>query len=229
MSLLPEDAGYLEHVQAYFLAFRGDGVSLSPNDAELLAGWKARGVPYPVVCRGIRRAAESLLYNNGAGTRLRTLRSCRMAVERELRCWEGAPAPAVGRDSTSAQAPAEPAPSAESFAAKRLKKARSALRKALAETALDAAKAAIQAAQAIVSMELDGPRQVSALVARADDALCLVYLRRLPAAPRRALMKEARDGAGPRPAGASLRARKDALRAHRVALARGHGQLPALS
>ncbi|HEY3449475.1 MAG TPA: hypothetical protein VGK67_24185 [Myxococcales bacterium] len=227
MSLLPEDAGYLEHVQAYFLAFRGDGVSLSPLDAELLADWMARGVPYPVVCRGIRRAAESLLYNNGASARLRTLRSCRSAVEREFRHWEGAPATPIGKEAPSPET-AAPA-SAESFAVKRLKKARASLRKALAEATPEAAKAAIESAQAIVAMELDDPRQVSVLVARADDALCLVYLRRLHAATRRALMREARCAAGPRPEGASRRARKDALRAHRVALARSHGQLPTLT
>lgn len=226
MSLLPEDAGYLEHVQAYFLAFRGDGVSLSPLDAELLADWKARGVPYPVVCRGIRKAAESLLYNNGATARLRTLRSCRTAVEREFRRWEGAPATPLGKESPSPEA-TQAGP--ESFAVKRLKKARSVLRKALAEATLDAAKAAIAAAQGIVAMELDDPRQVSVLVARADDALCLVYARRLAWATRRALVKQSRDAAGPRPAGASLRARKDALRAHLVALARSHGALPTLT
>ncbi|MGC4115885.1 MAG: hypothetical protein QM765_15090 [Myxococcales bacterium] len=227
MSLLPEDAGYLEHVQAYFLAFRGDGVSLSSLDAELLADWKARGVPYPVVCRGIRKAAESLLYNNGSSARLRTLRSCRMAVEREFKRWEGAPATPIAKESPPPEA--EAPQTAESFAVKRLKKARATLRKALSEASLDPARSAIAAAQAIVAMELDDPRQVSMLIARADDALALVYLRRLPGATRRELMKAARSAAGPRPAGASLRARKDALRAHRVALARSHGALPTLT
>jgi hypothetical protein len=223
MSLLPEDAGFLEHVQAYFLAFRGDGVALSPLDAELLSQWQARGVPYPVVCRGIRKAAESLLYNGGDSARLRTLRSCRAAVEREFRRWEGPPASAVGRPGDEAAAPSEP------FALKRLKKARAQLRKSLREAGSDAALRSLEAAASIVAMEVDEPRQVAMLIARADDALALVYLRRLPFAERTALLRQARELAGPRPVGASRRARKDALRAHRVALARAHGQLPALA
>jgi hypothetical protein len=224
MSLLPEDAGFLEHVQAYFLAFRGDGVSLSPLDAELLSDWKSRGVPYPVICRGIRKAAESLLYNGGESSRLRTLRSCRAAVEREFRRWEGVAASSLGKDSSETMAVV----SSEDFAVKRLKKARAQLRKALGASQSDAVTRALEAAASIVAMEMDDPRQVAMLIARADDALSLVYLRRLPAEVRRSLMREARALAGPRPAGASRRARKDALRAHRVALARGHGQLPAL-
>ena len=224
MSLLPEDASYLEHVQAYFLAFRGDGVSLSPLDAQLLADWRARGVPYPVICRGIRKTAESLIYNSGQLSRLRTLRSCRAAVEREFRRWEGAPATPLGKEVASA-APAD----ASTFAVKRLKKARAQLRKALLEEPSDPARRAIEAAAAIVAMEMDDPRQVSTLIARADDALALIYLRRLPSLARRGLMREARALAGPRPEGASPRARKDALRAHRVALARAQGQLPSLA
>jgi hypothetical protein len=227
MSLLPEDASYLEHVQAYFLAFRGDGVSLSPLDAQLLADWKARGVPYAVICRGIRKAAEAILYNAGQAARLRTLRSCRSAVEREFRRWEGVPAAPVGKSADCAEA--EPICDAATFAVKRLKKARAALRKALLETDAPARRRAIDAAAGIVSMEMDDPRHVSTLIARADDALALVYLRSLPAELRRGLMREARALAGPRPEGASPKARRDALRAHRVALARAHGQLPALA
>jgi hypothetical protein len=227
MSLLPEEATYLEHVQAYFLTFRGDGVSLSPLDAELLADWRARGVPYPVVCRGIRKTAESHLYNRGS--RLRTLRSCRLAVEREFLRWEG-------RSAAPLQAPAQepaatPAPEAptESFAVRRMKKARAELRKALRTAPSEAARLALEAASGAVASDVDDPRQVSVLIARAEDLLALVYLRRLPLSVRLGLMREARSLAGPRPARASPRARKDALRAHRVALARAHGTLPALS
>lgn len=225
MSLLPEDATYLEHVQAYFLAFRGDGVALSPLDAELLLDWKARGVPYPVICRGIRRAAEALLYHGAPGARLRTLRSCRVTVEREFRRWAGVPvSPPPGGDAPVA------APSThENVAVSRLKKARAVLRKALTTAASDAARAGIEASAAVVASELDDPRHVSALIARADDTLALVYLRQLPFLARQDLMRKAREAAGPRPPGSSRLARKDALRAHRVALARAHGQLPAIT
>jgi hypothetical protein len=126
MSLLPEDASYLEHVQAYFLAFRGDGVSLSPLDAALLSDWKQRGIPPQIVCRGIRKAAEALLRTETPGSRLRTLRACRATVEREYRRYEGL---AAGRGTTPQAAIQEAAP--ETLGEQRLKKARAALRKAL--------------------------------------------------------------------------------------------------
>jgi len=227
MSLLPEEATYLEHVQAYFLAFRGDGVSLSPLDAELLVDWRTRGVPYPVVCRGIRKAAETQLYNRGA--RLRTLRACRSAVEREFQRWEGLGPQRVPTATAPATTETAEPSSTESFTVRRLKKARAELRKALRACVNDAARGALEAAAALVAQELEDPREVSVLISRAEDTLALVYVRRLAPAARRDLMREARALAGPRPARASPRARKDALRAHRVALARAHGQLPALS
>jgi hypothetical protein len=172
-------------------------------------------------------SAESRIYNGGTGSRLRTLRSCRAAVEREFRRWEGAPAGASTRG--AGQETPSAVPDAASFAVKRLKKARAQLRKALCETSDGPAQIALAAAATIVAMELDDPRQVSMLIARADDALALVYLRGLAPPERRALMREARALAGPRPVGASRRARKDALRAHRVALARARGLLPSLA
>ena len=227
MSLLPEDAGYLEHLQSYFLAFRGDGVSLSPLDAQLLAEWQARGVPYSVVCRGIRKAAEAVLYHGGEVARLRTLRSCRSAVEREFKRWEG-PARSLARAAdpeAAAGPPADPA----SFAARRIKQARSMLSKVLQQAGPGPLRQAAAAALEVASLTLEDPRRVASLVARADETLALVYLRRLPGPERRELMKKARALAGLRTEGASRRARKDALRAHRVALARAHGQLPPLA
>lgn len=221
MSLLPSDANYLEVVQAYFLAFRGDGVSLSPLDAEVLAGWYQQGIPYEVVCRGIRKTAESSLRSARPGEgRLRTLRSCRLHVEREFLRYAGMSAGRTATD-TEAKSPGQ-------FAAERLKKARAALRKAMrtAEPPLDAALARV-----LPLLELDDsdPREVSRAIARADDALALCYVRMLPFAARIPLLREARRGAGPKPEGASPRARKDALRAHLVAAARLHGSLPSLA
>ncbi|MGI5862242.1 MAG: hypothetical protein ACOX6T_09315 [Myxococcales bacterium] len=211
MSLLPEDAGYLEQLQAFFLAFRGDGVSLSPLDAELLRAWHEQGVPYEVVCRGIRRVAESLVLDGQVLGRVRTLRSCRKSVEREFRRWAGLSA---GRT----EKPAEEKSPAD-YATERLKKARKLIEKALSEADLPL-RAALEAIRPMLEDEAADPREVSKRIARADEALVLGYLRRLPFAERQSLTREARSQAGPRRSGSSARARKDALRAHLVALVR---------
>jgi hypothetical protein len=222
MSLLPEQADYLEHVQAYFLAFRGDGVALSPLDAALLKRWREEGVPYSVVCRGIRKAAETLLRDAPQGARLRTLRSCRSAVEREFLRYQGMSA---GKTAEPAQAGEAP----ESYAQKRLSKARKLLAKALAEAPTPVHQKALRRALAILEQAAADPQEVARLVSRADDALAVGYVREMPFAERRSLLRQARAAAGPKPEGASRRARKDALRAHLVALARARGNLVALA
>jgi len=220
MSLLPAEAGYLEQVQAYFLAFRGAGVSLSPLDAELLHEWALRGVPTSVIFRGIRREAERVLRRNGPGGRLRTLRSCRPSVERELLRYEGI---AAGR---GADAPENPS---EDYGQKRLKKAQAALRKALREPP-GAARDGLERALAMLEPAGGGDSQdVAARIARADETLAVLFVRRLPYAARVAVVRRARESAGPKPPGASPRARKDALRAHLVAIARSEGDLISLA
>ncbi|MFN7132311.1 MAG: hypothetical protein ACK4N5_09515, partial [Myxococcales bacterium] len=152
--------------------------------------------------------------------RLRTLRACRLSVEREFRRFEGMSA---GRAVETAE-PKGP----EQFAAERLKKARAALKKA-AKAAPAHLQPAIETALRMLEDVPPEPREVSQRISRTDDALALLSLRALPFPERVALNREARLGAGPRPAGATLRARKDALRAHRVAAARVHANLPSLS
>ncbi len=230
MSLLPDDAPFLEYVQAYFLAFRGDGMSLSPLDMGLLCAWRDQGIPHSVVCRGIRRTAESLLYGERKGARLRTLRSCRLHVEGEFRRYCGL---SVGRSKPTAGAAAVPAPM--TFAQKRHRDARAALKKALAAaanpSAPDAAarrRAASAALEALSEVAPGNPAEVARRIARADELQALAFARALAFEARKALMREARALAGPRPERASPRARKDALRAHRVALARARGGLAAL-
>src|SRR5438132_6675269 len=86
MSLLPHDASFHEQVQDLFAAFRGRGVSLSPLDVELLDQWASTGAPFEVVARGIRKAAEGVLFDapeDGRG--LRSLVACKRKVEVELK------------------------------------------------------------------------------------------------------------------------------------------------
>lgn len=256
MSLLPEHASYLEQVQAYFLAFRGDGVALSPLDAQLLADWKSRQIPYSVICRAIRKSAESLVYNGKQGARLRTLRSCRQAVEREFCRWQGIASSQSASNNT--QAPVEPTLSPISkddsssanngpqiFALKRLKKARATIEKELAsQKASPGYRNALERALGVlneistenvnikpdqIEKQASLPSTVSALISKAEDTLALVYVRNLSFEDRCFLIRQARELAGPKPACASPRARKDALRAHLVALARARAELVVLA
>jgi hypothetical protein len=85
MSLLPEDASFEELVQECFVAYRGGGLMLSALDAQLLVSWSRANVPFEVVARGIRRAAERASYDARPGEPpLRTLRACRREVEEEI-------------------------------------------------------------------------------------------------------------------------------------------------
>jgi hypothetical protein len=85
MSLLPDSASFHERVEAVFVAFRGTGVSLSPQDLELVDAWAQREVPFEVVVRGIRKAAEAALFDapQGQGA-LRSLKAARRQVEAEI-------------------------------------------------------------------------------------------------------------------------------------------------
>jgi len=89
MSYLPAGASFEELVQDYFVAFRGSGLMLSPLDGELASQWAREGVPFEVVARGIRSAAERALRDARPGEpALRTLRACRRAVEAEIKKFQ---------------------------------------------------------------------------------------------------------------------------------------------
>jgi hypothetical protein len=220
MSLIPEAVGYEEQVQAFFLAFRGSGVSLSPLDADVLLDWKSRGVPYPVICRGIRLSAEAVVRDSRPEeARLRSLRSCRKAVESEFRRFLGR---SVGRGKSPEKTPQE-------MATKRRKTALAKLRKASRQSpGPEHTKAIESAIQILLRCRSDDPAEVAAAIARVDDALALLYVRALPIATRREILSEARRNAGPRQPGSTTRARKDALRAHLVAVSRARGGLISL-
>ena len=85
MSVLPESASFAELVQECFVAFRGQGLMLSPLDAQLVTEWARLEVPFEVVARGIRRAAEKAGFDARPGeVGLRSLRACRREVEKEI-------------------------------------------------------------------------------------------------------------------------------------------------
>jgi len=217
MGLLPREASFAEEVADFFLAFRGAGVSLSPLDAELLLAWHQAGVPYDVVCRGIRRAAEKRAHHLAPGEPLlRTLRSCAKAVDDERKRAMGLRAGRATRSSEPAKAPDDP-----------LARARAALRKAIREGTAPVRRSATQVLPLARDPEVD-PARAFARVARIDEALALCYLRALPFSQRLALLRAARAPLAAALSRMSPRARRAALRAHRVLHARTHGELPAL-
>jgi hypothetical protein len=85
VSVLPESASFAELVQECFVAFRGQGLMLSALDAQLVTEWASLEVPFEVVARGIRRAAEKAQFDARPGeTGLKSLRACRREVDKEI-------------------------------------------------------------------------------------------------------------------------------------------------
>jgi len=216
MGLLPREATFAEEVTDFFLAFRGAGVSLSPLDADVLLGWQDRGVPYEVVCRGIRKAAEKRARDKRPDEpALKSLRACARAVEEEWMRFQGA---ATGKSAT--KAPPE-------VAQDRLAKVRAALSKAARE-GNPAVHQAAERVRALAVGKSEDPALAATRVAHLDDAFALLYLRALPFSTRLQVLRDVRTQLGSALPRMSPRARKAALRAHRVMHARSHGALPAL-
>ncbi len=86
MTLLPDDASYLERASALFLALRGDGLALSPNDTAAVKRWHDAGVPFEVLRAAVERTLKERERDTAAGrSALRTLASCKRAVAAEMK------------------------------------------------------------------------------------------------------------------------------------------------
>lgn len=106
MSLLPDSATFHERVQDCFVAYRGHGVSLSAVDLDILDGWAGAEVPFEVIARGLRKAAEAALWDAAEGEgRLRSLRGCRRQVDAEISKYV---ARTAGRTAEASPGEAEP-------------------------------------------------------------------------------------------------------------------------
>lgn len=219
MGLLPEGASFEEQVQDYFLAFRGEGVMLSALDAALVIEWSRTGVPFEVVARGIRKAAERALWDARPGEpALRTLRHCRRDVEGEIAKHRarspGAHAPVIAQG-------AEDEESAESGGRE------AASRKPVSREAKIA-----RALKALVKTRPELSPRAASISARlhdepspTDDAILLGLLRALPFSERRALRNEGL-ALIPSHADLSVRARRLSRRFHLCAMTRRHLDLP---
>ena len=86
MSLLPESASFEERVVDCFCALRGGGMGISALDRPILERWASSGVPFEVVARGLRLAAQKAGYDAIAGLpALSTLRAAGRTVDAEIR------------------------------------------------------------------------------------------------------------------------------------------------
>jgi hypothetical protein len=208
MSLLPEQATFEELVCDCFLAFRGSGLMLSALDTELLGSWAKAEVPYEVVARGIRRAAEQAAWDVRPGEPiLRSLRACKRQVEREIRQHQSR---AVGSRGPVAPEPGKPE-SPEPYDVKRHRALRSSLEK------LGEARPALGGeVQALRTGLLAHPPAGAEDATRRTDVVVCRLLRALAFDERQELLREARSRVGQ--VRMSSRARKLALRFHRTAV-----------
>jgi hypothetical protein len=217
VSDLPASAlTYRTIVAEYWLVLRGAGLMLSPLDEALVAAWEARGLPVPVVCRGLRRGLEDAIASRPPATPPpRALRAYRLAVEDEWRAYRGGrvgDAPACASEGEAA--------------ARRLAAAREAVTREGAAAAAPLRTAWRSAWQTLSAVpEPPTLSGVEAAIAAADEALLRAWLGALPRAARAALGPRCRLRAGDRPSWTRLAAYRAALRAHLVDAAREAGLL----
>lgn len=206
MSLLPDSATFHERVQDAFVAYRGHGVSLSAVDLEILDGWAGLEVPFEVIARGLRKAAEAALWDAAAGEgRLRSLKACRREVDAEIKKYVRTTA---GRTEQASGTPSEP------FHVTRHKKLLSAIKKVTKPHVPGWAS------------RLEVPQDLAACDRQEWLALNLL-LRALPFVKRSSLLREARQVVEKAPS-MSATTKRESLRFHRAALVRQAWSMPSL-
>jgi hypothetical protein len=218
VSEIPEEAlSYQAIVAEYFLALRRSGLLLSPLDAEQVADWERRGLPLPVICRGLRRGIEEWPEEHPEGAALpRSLRAFRYYVEEEWRAYRhgrvgSAPPPGGEAEAARARLAAASAHLAEALSAS-VGERRDAYRLALT-TLAERGRGSSSLGEA------------EAAIAAADDLLLRAWLAALPRPERSALGPRCRLLCGARSRRARLRAYREALRTHLFDAARRAGVL----
>lgn len=206
---MPDSATFHERVEACFVAYRGHGVSLSANDLELVDRWADANVPFEVIARGLRKAAEAALWDaaEGAG-HLRSLRGARRQVDAEIARYLKT---VVGR---TAEPVAPKSPEGE-----RLRKLTAAIR-TLARGA--------PVLQRLVSRLEAAPVPEDFATSDRLEAWALMELARaLTFSDRLTLLREAR-ALTTRTAGMSAQVVAESLRFHRLALIKRRWEVPSL-
>lgn len=200
MSLLPDDATFHERVQDLFTTYRGRGVSLSGDDIDLVDEWARAEVPFEVVARGIRAAAERAIFDAPEGQgQLRFLRACRKTVDAEL-----------AKYLKRAAGKTEAAQAVESLHEARHQKLEAVVKKLARER------------PALAHLSLPLPKDFDE-ADRLEHLVLAAVVRTLPFDERLSLLKEAKRLRH----GSSAATRRDSLRFHRGALLRHRLALPA--
>ncbi len=215
MSQIPSEAlSYRTVVSEYFLHLRGSGLLLSPLDDELVAEWERRGLPAPVVCRGLGRGYEELSRDLAPSAATpRSLRALRGFVEEEWRAYRH------GRVGAGAPPGGEPA-----AAMARLDAARERLADAAAGCSGARRAAYLEVASHLPAGPVDLAEAERALGA-VDDRLLHRWLASLGRAERSALGPRCLLLAGPRSRRARPAAYRETLRSHLFEAARRAGIL----
>lgn len=191
---------------------------LSALDVELLEAWAKREVPFEVVARGMRSAAEGALYDAPEGEGgLRSLAACKRKVEAEIKRYFGkAAGPGAGEEHRGGEAPA-PAED-QPLHLVRFKKLKALLKK------VGKAHPQLAPAAARLAGALEAPRDYPES-ARQEELVHAALLRALEWPRRSALLREAGSLVQKAP-GLSAGARREALRFHRSALLKRELDLP---
>jgi len=211
MSLLPDSASFHERVQDCFVSYRARGLSLSPKDVELVEAWASTGVPFEVVARGIRKAADAALWDAPQGEAvLRSLGACRRHVDAEIAKY-------LKRSAGRTEAP-EAAPE-EAFHLARHKKLRAALKKLAKEQPGLAAPVSGWLGRLPPPADFDAAN-------RQEELVWALLARALPFPSRLPLLRQAL-GLVQKAGAMSAQARRESLRFHRAALVRHELSVPA--
>lgn len=204
MSLLPAESSFHERVQDCFSAYRGRGVALSALDVELVDAWAKKEVPFEVVARGMRQAAEAALFDAAAtDVGLRSLRACKKKVEAEIKKY-------LGRSAKAPSAEEETLTATEPLHLARFKKQKALLRK------LGREHPALEAACTRLLNKLPAPADYRSS-AEQEELVFAVLLRALPWSKRSPLLAQAR-ALVQRSGTLSRTVKRESVRFHRVAL-----------
>ncbi len=76
-----EEAEYFQRIEEHFGQRRGGPLILSPRDWQLIQRWHEKGIPLPVVLRGINQAFDRFAASGPRPDRLNTLSYCAQHVE----------------------------------------------------------------------------------------------------------------------------------------------------
>lgn len=75
---------YLTHVEQFFLAQKGSGLTLSAQDYHRVAVWEKEGVPLDQLCRAIEMTVQKLRREHRGGSLRLSLELLREEIEAEM-------------------------------------------------------------------------------------------------------------------------------------------------